>query len=135
MNEIEDSDEHNFVTAAKKRVQNLHSIRKRLTERWQSAAESQAKHYNANRQFRSFNIGDEVPLSTKIPTSRGDNAKNFHISLRVHFAWQSLLAIGRIVCFYPRVGKFIVSSCFLLEAVQATARRQFHTGVECTGFH
>lgn len=63
--DVEDNAWEGEVPAAKERVKKLHSVREKLSQRWESAVASQAKAYNQKHKPKTFNKDDLVLLSTK----------------------------------------------------------------------
>ena len=53
------------IPTAQERVEAIHTLRKKMLERWQDAAASQAKYYNENHKPQTFKNGERVALSTK----------------------------------------------------------------------
>lgn len=53
------------VPAATTRVDKLQNLRQKLTDHWQKATETQARHYNQRHKPLTFQRGDLVALSTK----------------------------------------------------------------------
>ena len=63
------------VPEAKERVKKIHKLRKLLSKRWQSLAESQAKTYNKKHQPQTFQERDLVMLSAKNLKMKKPNRK------------------------------------------------------------